>query len=265
MRNPSSAERRAVRLGHRTPVPRGHRRAPEPDASVLLERHRDAVERAPVVDAPAAGLAHPVRRHEADARGPGALEHGRVRGRTAEQDRGEGAQRVERGPAGVEQAQELGRDERGVRRAGAGGRLRERLGTEALAQVHHGGGCAGAGRAQQHLQPGDVVGGQREQPPAGRTDAGVRRVGRGPQRVGGQQDGLRGAGGAGGGDHRGDAVVDGREQVGGRGRVPGAGRQHGRSVALERRQGRGTEARGGVRAPVGRDGLDGAHRPRVGG
>ncbi len=49
------------------------------DPVVSPERDLDAVERSPVVDAAAAGLAHPVRRHDADPASPGPVEQVGVR------------------------------------------------------------------------------------------------------------------------------------------------------------------------------------------
>ena len=110
---------------------------------------------------------------------------GRHRG-APDEHRVERAQRL--GPAGVvEQPDQLGGHDAGVApllgvELPAGGE--EGLREEAVGQVHRDGGGAGIQRPQQHLEAGDVVRRQREQPLAGAAEPGVGRAAADEQRRG---------------------------------------------------------------------------------
>ncbi len=135
----------------------------------MLDLRADAVEGPAVVDAPPAGLAGPVGRDDPHPRRPRpGQQRRRGRGRADEDGRvtaqgGDGLG-VDRG-RGVQQPHELRRHEGGqqLRPGGRGGRRDEGLGSERAGRQHDGTG-PGAHRPQQHLQPGDVVGGQRQDP-----------------------------------------------------------------------------------------------------
>ena len=109
--SPSSASRGQVR----PPVVAVHQhRAGDPQPPLVVGPHPHPVERHPVVDAPAARLAHPVGGHRVDPGRPGPVEDRRARRRPADQHRGEPGQR--RRPARrVEQPDQLGGDDRDVR------------------------------------------------------------------------------------------------------------------------------------------------------
>ena len=133
-------------------VPVEEHRAADPDAPVAAHLDRDPVERDPVVDAAAAGLAHPVRRddvHVLGGRGPsqGGLHRG-----AADQDGVERAQRLDVARRGEHPGQ-LGRDQRDVAPP-AGHRVGG--GREVGVLLEHHRVDAGQQRAEEHLDPGDV-------------------------------------------------------------------------------------------------------------
>ncbi len=132
-----------------------------------VDRHAHPVQRHPVIDATATGLAHPV---GGDDPGPGLLgivDQRQRGGRATDQDGGEGGQsgrrlRIRQHPV------QLGGYQRGEPAAGrhavhGGG---EQLGGERRRGVQDDGFQTGGQRAEQHLHPGNVVGGQGEKPSA---------------------------------------------------------------------------------------------------
>ena len=118
------------------------------------------------------------------------------------------AQRL--GPEGVvEQADQLGGHDAGVAPplgVELPARGEEGLREEAVGQVHRDGGGAGIQRPQQHLEAGDVVRRQREQPLAGAAEPGVGRAAADEQRRGGEHGPLRGAGRPRRADHDGEPL-----------------------------------------------------------
>ena len=189
------------------PVPRRELRAGQPDAAlVVVDLHRHPRERGAVVHTSARGLAHAVGPDHPDAGVRGAGEQLRCGRGPAEQDRVELGERGHGvGRAVVEDLGQLTRDERGVRaraaapgrgpsgpgpgpgpgpRPARGHRVGQGRGVEPAGHVHHDRLVPGAQRPQDHLQPGDVVRGQREQPPAGPAEHGVGRFGGGGERGG---------------------------------------------------------------------------------
>ena len=162
----------------------------------VVEGDLGAGQRLSVVDAAAGGLAHPVGREHPDAVALGPAAQPGRQGGAADEHAVEGAQRL--GPARVvEQAQQLGGHDARVAAAPGVEPLRgaeERLGQEAVGQVHGDRGGAGVERAQQHLQARDVVRRQREQPLPVAAEPLVRGPAAGQQGAGGEQGALRGAG-----------------------------------------------------------------------
>jgi len=242
------SERLAREVGE-AEVAVGDRRAAQQDASLLVELDLGAGQGPAVVDAPARGLAHAVGRDEVH---PGPLgsraQPGRHRGATdehgIERSQGVGATGV------VEQADHLGGHETGVPAGARGqpfGGCDERLGPEAVGEVHREGRRPGIQRSHQHLEAGDVVGRDREQPLAGAAEGGVGGAGAGSQGRCREHRSLGGARGAGGAD-------DDRQRLGERGRVvvgdrrdrSGGGVRHDRPVAGQglSQQGQQVEAGG---------------------
>ena len=189
------AERRGGEVGA-AEVAVGQGRAPEVDASLVVEGDLGAGQRCPVVDASAGGLAHAVGRDHPHAGPLGAGAQPRCEGGAPDEHRVEGAQRL-RAARVVEQPDELGGHEAGVAgqpgvEQGGGGEERRR--EEAVGEVHGDRGGPGIQRAQQHLQARDVVRRQREQPLARAAEPLVRGAAAGPQGAGGEQGALGGAG-----------------------------------------------------------------------
>src|SRR5690606_5106233 len=161
----------------------------------------------------AAGLAHAVGGHDAGAGLSGGGQQAGVGGGAAQQH---GAERRQV-RARVQQAAQLGGDQRHVRAVRGGGRDRRRV--EGAVQHR----CVQQAGAQQDLQAGDGRGGQEAQPRLARPRTDPRRGGAdgGQQRGGAQLHALGAAGGAGGGDDQrgvvghGEAVGQRRHPLGG--------------------------------------------------
>ena len=132
------------------------------------------IQRQTVIDAPAAGLAHPVRRHGPHAGLRRIVEQGPWRRRTAHQHCVEGGQCGGRVRV-AQDAQQLSRYQRGEPRSrrhrihGPGETFRR----ERRGRVHDGGFRSLGDRPQQHLQTRDVSGRQHQQPLAGPAGRGL--------------------------------------------------------------------------------------------
>ena len=199
-----------------------------PSASTTVH----AVQRAPVVDAAAAGLAHPVasvttampgRPGLAPAARPrsGRRRPARRRTRPAPPTPGRRG-----GPGTAGSAPARGSGGRQVGHASPGRSRRSRADRPGPGAGEHGPG--------QHHQPGDVVAGQGQQPVARAAEPGVGRRGRGPDRGPGQHRRLGPAGGAGGGT---TTAASGSHRL--------VGTEHGRGPARRSTGRRGSGATGG--------------------
>ena len=200
--------------GHRIAVAPGQGRPADHDAALpvgrgLVDAHPHTVKGRAVVHAPARGLARSVAAHHRDAGLRGGVEHRPWRRSAAEQD-------------GVESGQGLGRrrilqglgqlcgHQRGVAPPGphtrrGGGQAG---GVESGADVDLRRNGPGLQAAHQHLDPGDVVGRQGQQPAARAAEAVVGGRRAGDQRGRTEHGALRCSGRPGGGDHQCDVVVD---------------------------------------------------------
>ena len=195
----------------------------------ILDGELDAAQGTAVVDTATAGLTHAVAGDHGDAGPPGPGQQRRIGGGAAQED-GVG---LRQGPARrrvPQDAHQLGGDQGGVeaggiradrwvRRGPDGAQgLGERRRAESCARVDHHRCRSRQEGPHEDLQPGDVVGGQGQEPGAGAAQALVGGAGGGRQGRGAHGDEPAGAGGGAGGA---------QDQVGARGHLSDAAGQVG--------------------------------------
>ena len=179
------------------PITREEGRTSDQDPTVVREFDSDALQRLPVIDTTAAGLAHAVRGHDSDPSGSGPLHQTDLSWATADQDRAEAGQGCNH-LAVTQRSVELRRNQGDV------APLRQHVGR--LLQVPQIGTnrhCTRAAqtRAGEHHQPCDVVRGERQRPVARPAEPAVRRLCGRPDRGARKYDALWCSGRTGRGDH----------------------------------------------------------------